>query len=191
MPTIRVRSLTPVLFCTIHVFLARFPCTFRFELGYAHPAMLEKSSINAPTDISKYFGEDSTPGGIGFQFRTIKHHAKSQKECADSGGDPQTLGIGTSTGKGEDSIVKKANVVLAVFVFDALGFCFLSYVFYHIDVDIAIALYYPDGSKDSLQHRFRSIVADGRRLREEGCEASAVRVFRVKSPSVFARPNHP
>ncbi|KIM99632.1 hypothetical protein OIDMADRAFT_55547 [Oidiodendron maius Zn] len=52
-------------------------------------------------DISKYFGKDSTPGGIGFQFRQIKLYAKSQKQCANSGGDPQTLGIGA--GKGEEA----------------------------------------------------------------------------------------
>jgi hypothetical protein len=55
-------------------------------------------------DMSKYFGKDSTPGGIGFQFRQIKQYAKSQKQCADSGGDPQTLGIGA--GKGEDASAK-------------------------------------------------------------------------------------
>lgn len=58
--------------------------------------------VNASTDISKYFGQDSTPGGIGFQFRTIKQYAKSQKTCADSGGDPQTLSIGAG-GKGDNS----------------------------------------------------------------------------------------
>lgn len=60
-----------------------------------------ETPINASADISKYFGKDSTPGGIGFQFRQIKLYAKSQKQCADSGGDPQTLGIGA--GKGEEA----------------------------------------------------------------------------------------
>jgi hypothetical protein len=45
-------------------------------------------------DLSKYFGKDSTPGGIQFQFRTLKDFAKRQKACADAGGDPQMLGIG-------------------------------------------------------------------------------------------------
>ncbi|KAK0124026.1 hypothetical protein ONS95_009012 [Cadophora gregata] len=46
-------------------------------------------------NISKYFGKDSTKGGIEFQFRAIKQDAKRQKACADAGGDPQTLGIGS------------------------------------------------------------------------------------------------
>lgn len=50
-------------------------------------------------DLSKYFGKDSTPGGIQFQFRTLKHYAKQQKSCADAGGDPQTLGIGSGEGQ--------------------------------------------------------------------------------------------
>jgi hypothetical protein len=32
------------------------------------------------------FGSDSTGGGIGFQFRQIKHWAQRQKACANSGG---------------------------------------------------------------------------------------------------------
>lgn len=162
------------------VFLAHF------AFSYAHVSILGINPINARTDISKYFGEDSTPGGIGFQFRTIKQYAKSQKECADSGGDPQTLDIAAGAGKGEDSIITTGNAVLAIFILDALLDFACSVPFstthQHIDLDIAIALYYPDGSKDSLQHRFRTIVADGRRLREEGCEASAVRVFVDISP---------
>src|SRR4051812_18457970 len=65
----RVRSLIP-LFCfseAQHLFLASL---------YLHP---QSPKINIPTEISKYFGEDSTSGGIGFQFRQIKQWAKSQK----------------------------------------------------------------------------------------------------------------
>ena len=50
-------------------------------------------------DVSKYFGSDSTGGGIGFQFRQIKADAKRQRECYDAGGDPKDLNIG---GKGAD-----------------------------------------------------------------------------------------
>jgi hypothetical protein len=39
-----------------------------------------------------------------------------------------------------------------------------------VNVTVAIASYYPDGTRDSLQHRFRSIVADGVALRKGGCE---------------------
>ncbi|RDL36409.1 uncharacterized protein BP5553_05761 [Venustampulla echinocandica] len=45
--------------------------------------------------MSKYFGSDSTKGGIEFQFRTIKADAKRQRECYDAGGDPKTLNIGS------------------------------------------------------------------------------------------------
>jgi hypothetical protein len=54
-------------------------------------------------DISKYFGSDSTGGGIGFQFRAIKADAKRQRDCVDTGGDPKDLNIGSLKigGKGE------------------------------------------------------------------------------------------
>ncbi|KAF4613410.1 hypothetical protein G7Y89_g15477 [Cudoniella acicularis] len=45
-------------------------------------------------DISNYFGSDSTPGGIGFQFRAIKADAKRQRDCFHAGGDPKNLTIG-------------------------------------------------------------------------------------------------
>jgi hypothetical protein len=51
-------------------------------------------------EISKYFGTDSTGGGIGFQFRQIKNDAKRQRQCVESGGDPKDLVIGG--GKGEE-----------------------------------------------------------------------------------------
>ncbi|KAL2062717.1 hypothetical protein VTL71DRAFT_5789 [Oculimacula yallundae] len=61
-------------------------------------------------NISKYFGKDSTKGGIEFQFRTIKADAKRQKACADSGGDPQTLGIGSGAVKaGGSEIALRLN----------------------------------------------------------------------------------
>ncbi len=60
-----------------------------------------KQDINFRTDISKYFGRDSTKGGIEFQFRSIKADAKRQKACYDAGRDPQTLNIGG--GKGSTS----------------------------------------------------------------------------------------
>lgn len=40
------------------------------------------------------FGSDSTSGGIGFRFRSIKADAKRQRDCCMSGGDPKDLGIG-------------------------------------------------------------------------------------------------
>jgi hypothetical protein len=55
------------------------------------------------SDISKYFGSDSTGGGIGFQFRTIKAFAKQARNCADQGGDPKDLNI--PTGKGQNAAV--------------------------------------------------------------------------------------
>lgn len=55
-------------------------------------------------DLSKYFGKDSTAGGIQFQFRTLKHNAKRQKACADAGGDPQTLGIGSLGGVDQSTL---------------------------------------------------------------------------------------
>lgn len=51
-------------------------------------------TTNSSSDISKYFGGDSTSGGIGFQFRAIKADAKRARACADAGGDPHILGIG-------------------------------------------------------------------------------------------------
>jgi hypothetical protein len=53
------------------------------------------------TAISNYFGSDSTGGGIGFQFRTIKKDADRQRACFDSGGDPKDLGIGGPQAKGQ------------------------------------------------------------------------------------------
>jgi hypothetical protein len=90
----------PILECIFLVLLHAAFYTLPFVAHFALCGL--RQSINASTDISKYFGQDSTPGGIGFQFRTIKQYAKSQKACADSGGDPQTLDIGAG-GKGENS----------------------------------------------------------------------------------------
>jgi hypothetical protein len=56
-------------------------------------------------DISKYFGQDSTPGGMQWHFRAIKDFAKRQKACADAGGDPQTLGIGQGGGRGSSTLL--------------------------------------------------------------------------------------
>lgn len=58
--------------------------------------LFRKFVVSAADDpgISKYFGHDSTPGGLEFQFRTFKANAKRQKACADAGGDPQSLAIG-------------------------------------------------------------------------------------------------
>jgi hypothetical protein len=39
------------------------------------------------------FGKDSTPQGIGYQFRAIKANAVRQREAFEAGIDPQTLGI--------------------------------------------------------------------------------------------------
>ncbi len=53
-----------------------------------------RTYINSNPEISKFFGTDSTGGGIGFQFRAIKANAELQKNCIASGGDPKDLGIG-------------------------------------------------------------------------------------------------
>ncbi|TAQ86433.1 hypothetical protein B7494_g5243 [Chlorociboria aeruginascens] len=44
--------------------------------------------------MSNYFGTDSTPGGIQFQFRAIKQDAQRQKAAFDAGTDPKDLVIG-------------------------------------------------------------------------------------------------
>lgn len=83
-----------------------------------------------------------------------------------------------------------ANVVLFL---DISGHCIFSCISHRptihmlTDVEIAIASYYPDGSRDSLQHRFRGILAEGHRLREAGCEASAVRVFVITPTASLSR----
>lgn len=64
----------------------------------------QKAVANIP-DMSKYFGEDSTPGGIQFQFRTLKQYAKRQKACAGAGGNPQTLGIGRNDGEDSSTLL--------------------------------------------------------------------------------------
>lgn len=46
------------------------------------------------------FGKDSTPGGIAFQFQTIRKNGRRQREAFDAGIDPQTLTFG---GKCENS----------------------------------------------------------------------------------------
>src|SRR3982074_2228728 len=105
--TLRVRSSGTILFrSTISLRSLFFPAFDYTSTAWDNP-------INASADISKYFGKDSTPGGIGFQFRHIKHYAKSQKECVNSGGDPQTLGIGI--GKGEDTNVKGGQCSTFIF----------------------------------------------------------------------------
>jgi hypothetical protein len=43
-------------------------------------------------------GTDTTPGGIGFQFRTIKQDAKRQRDAFESGKDPKDLNIGGGKG---------------------------------------------------------------------------------------------
>lgn len=62
--------------------------------------LFRKFVVSAADDpgISKYFGHDSTPGGLEFQFRTFKANAKRQKACADAGGDPQMLCFGSEKG---------------------------------------------------------------------------------------------
>ena len=45
------------------------------------------------TDISKYFGSDSTAGGTQFVLRAIRDNADRQRACADSGGDPKDLAL--------------------------------------------------------------------------------------------------
>ncbi|KAL5315806.1 hypothetical protein ACEPPN_016678 [Leptodophora sp. 'Broadleaf-Isolate-01'] len=64
-----------------------------------------KSGGKSGRNISKYFGTDSTKGGIEFQFRTIKADAKRQKACYDAGGDPQALGIGSGPVKAGGSAI--------------------------------------------------------------------------------------
>jgi hypothetical protein len=61
------------------------------------------------------FGSDSTGGGIGFQFRQIKHWAQRQKACANSGGDPLTLGIGSK----EDAAAGKCSSRISFYSFSA------------------------------------------------------------------------
>jgi hypothetical protein len=75
-------------YCFFHI---TFPSHTTFEHYIDSPL---------PPDISKYFGSDSTGGGIGFQFRQIKADAKRQRDCVDAGGDPKNLNIG---GKGAAS----------------------------------------------------------------------------------------
>lgn len=52
------------------------------------------------TDIAKYFGE-STPDGIGFQFRGIKKDADTLRKVESEGGDvARCLNLGSSRGSG-------------------------------------------------------------------------------------------
>ena len=62
--------------------------------------------------ISKYFGQDSTPGGLEFQFRTLKSNAKRQKACADAGGDPQSLAIGNGKSNSSSSTLTPRFIFL-------------------------------------------------------------------------------
>lgn len=71
------------------------------------------TSIDRNADISKYFGQDSTKGGIEFQFRSIKADAKRQKACYEAGGDPQTLVIGGGAAKGSTSGGKTSSTTFA------------------------------------------------------------------------------
>jgi hypothetical protein len=75
-----------------------FCITISFRAHYLYTQHVEHHiDSHLPPDVSKYFGSDSTGGGIGFQFRQIKADAKRQRECYDAGGDPKDLNIG---GKG-------------------------------------------------------------------------------------------
>lgn len=66
------------------------------------------------------------------------------------------------------------RVVNVVSLFHILSFLQHSTATTHsaqfVNVDTAIASYYSDGSRDSLQHRFRPIIADAQALRNGGCE---------------------
>ena len=84
-------------------FVSRRRSTIFFSFLYSF-RMSKSRLLTAHLAISNYFGTDSTPGGIGFQFRTIKADAKRQRDCFNNGGDPQTLSIGG--GKGTSSFLR-------------------------------------------------------------------------------------
>ncbi|CZT02253.1 uncharacterized protein RCO7_11042 [Rhynchosporium graminicola] len=112
-------------------------------------------------DISKYFGKDSTKGGIEFQFRTIKQDAKRQKACADTGGDPQTLGIGTGA-------IKASGPAIAHYMADGATAAAVEHRFRPLKKEAETlkcakptcldCLRMSDGTTaTALQHRFRPI----------------------------------
>jgi hypothetical protein len=65
---------------------------------------IRKHLIDSFLAISNYFGTDTTKGGIEWQLRAIKAHAKRQRDCFNNGGDPQTLSIGAD--KGTSSLLR-------------------------------------------------------------------------------------
>ena len=71
--------------------IARFPCQHDF-LAVIHQLNI---LLMRSTDISKYFGSDSTAGGTQFVLRAIRANADRQRACADSGGDPKDLALNT------------------------------------------------------------------------------------------------
>lgn len=95
----RERAVLTFIFCFIklsviaprHQALSKFP-SYHFHF---YTTTLKSRLLMNSSEISKFFGKDSSTGGIGFQFREIKRNAKLQRACADAGGDPQTLNIGT------------------------------------------------------------------------------------------------
>ncbi len=131
-----------------------------------------RTYININLEISKYFGTDSTGGGIGFQFRAIKANAGLQKKCIASGGDPKDLNIGMA----------KSQKPSLCFV--------LEYIHTHVHrfghrfgvqqlTSITeISKYYPEASPYALQHHFRAILKEAKQLRANG--------GRTSHPSVFA-----
>ncbi|KAG4439123.1 hypothetical protein IFR05_005410 [Cadophora sp. M221] len=117
-----------------------------------------KSGGKTGRNISKYFGKDSTKGGIEFQFRSIKADAKRQKACYDAGRDPQTLGIGSG-------IVKSGGSAITHYMAEGTTGVAVEHRFRMIKKEAAtlksIALRLQDGTTAAaLQHRFRDIKKD-------------------------------
>ncbi|TVY62724.1 hypothetical protein LSUE1_G006157 [Lachnellula suecica] len=125
------------------------------------PAKIDISSFDK---VSKYFGTDSTGGGIGFQFRTIKADAKRQRDCVAAGRDPKDLNIGLP-GKEIARLLNDDTTAAA------LEHRFRPIKKAGAEMKAEISKYYPEASVFSLQHRFRPIIKEGKRLRDGGAIA--------------------
>jgi len=119
------------------------------------------------TEIHNMFGKDSTPGGIGFQFRQIKAWAKLQRDAFEAGVDPQTLDCfgkaAGSTSPSKSRGIEKSSFLYVV-SFAKWSTSIIIVVLEHILTSLAeMTKYFDDGTTAyALEHVFRRLKAEAK-----------------------------
>ena len=125
------------------------------------------TQVDTHSDISKFFGSDSTSQGIGFQFRQIKNDAKRQRACVAAGSDPASLSL---TGGADNS----GPIQPFSYYFPkhkTIDYCFVRTI---INRFTATAQYFPAATPYALDHFFRPIKKEALKLRAEGPSAGTL-----------------